>query len=77
MLYQYAKYAGGDVSATCDLSIYKDAAVISSYAVTPMRWACGAGVMSGRTSGELDPRGTLLYQEAQQMIANYGTMEAR
>ena len=77
MLYQYAKYAGGDVSATCDLSIYKDAAVISSYAVTPMRWACGAGVMNGRTSGELDPRGTLLYQEAQQMIDNYGTMEAR
>lgn len=77
MLYQYAKYAGMDVSASGDLSGYRDASSISSYAVTPMKWACGAGVMSGRTNGQLDPRGTILYKEAQRMIANYGTVEER
>ena len=77
MLYQYAKYAGVDVSASGDLSGYRDASSISSYAVTPMKWACGAGVMSGRTNGQLDPRGTILYKEAQRMIANYGTVEER
>ena len=53
MLYRYAQYKGLDVSADVNTSLlsYRDASGISEYAASAMRWACGAGVISGMTNG--------------------------
>lgn len=46
ILYRYAQYKKIDVTATADLSGYADAAQISAYAETAMKWANGEGLIS-------------------------------
>ena len=58
MIYRFAQYQGEDVSASADLSAYPDGGTVSAYAVTPMRWAVGSGLISGTTGNRLDPQGT-------------------
>lgn len=72
-LFKYAKYKGVDVSVGENTNIlsYDDFMEISEYAFPALQWACGAGVMEGRTDGTLDPRGTIVYGEAQWMVNNY------
>ncbi len=72
-LFKYAKYKGVDVSVGENTNIlsYDDFMEISEYAFPALQWACGAGVMEGRTDGTLDPRGTIVYSEAQWMVNNY------
>ena len=57
MLYRYCAANGIDVSARGDLSQYPDSDKISSYAEEAMSWAIGSGVLTGRDTGLLDPRG--------------------
>ena len=47
ILYNYAKYQGCDVSGAAKLAAYTDAASISGYALTPMKWANAAGLLQG------------------------------
>jgi len=72
-LFKYAKYKGVDVSVGEDTNIlsYEDFMEISEYAFPSLQWACGAGVMKGHIDGTLDPRGTIIYSEAQWMVNNY------
>lgn len=58
ILYKYAKSKNYTTSATGNLSQFKDAGKVSSYAVTPMKWAVGHGIISGTNSG-IDPEGKL------------------
>ena len=53
MLYRYAQYKNVDVSVGEDTNIlsYDDALAVMDYAVPAMQWACGAGIISGMTSG--------------------------
>lgn len=56
-LYRYCgNYKGYNVSASADLSGFSDANQISSYALTPMRWAVAKGYMSGTSSTLLSPQ---------------------
>lgn len=66
ILYRYAKYKGYDVSVGEDTNIlsYDDALEISSWANTAMRWACGVGLLTGRTASTLVPQGTATRAEA-------------
>ena len=75
-LFKYAKYKGVDVSVGEDTNIlsYEDFMEISEYAFPSLQWACGAGVMKGHIDGTLDPRGTIIYSEAQWMVKNYKGM---
>ena len=59
ILWRYAKYKGYDVSVGENTNIlrYTDAAAISEYAIPAMQWACGAGLINGRTESTLDPKG--------------------
>ena len=60
MLYRYAGYKGWDVSAGENSNIlsFADAFDVSEWAVPALQWACGAGLVSGKDGGRLDPRGT-------------------
>ena len=59
ILYRYAQYKKYDVSVGEDTNIlsYNDAQSISSYAIPAIQWACGAGVVTGKSGSKLDPKG--------------------
>lgn len=73
ILYRYAKYCGIDVSVGEDTNIlsYKDFDEISEYAIPAFQWACGAGVMSGRADGFLQPKAGATRAEVAQLIMNF------
>ena len=56
IMYQYAKYKKYNTTASGDISKYKDSGSVSSYAVTPMKWAVGKRIISGTNNG-LEPQG--------------------
>lgn len=47
ILYRYAQFKGYDVSVKADLSVYTDAAQVSTYATDAMAWANGAQLITG------------------------------
>ena len=49
ILYRYAKYCGMDVSVgeNTNLLSYEDAFSVSAYAMLPLQWSCGSGVLTG------------------------------
>lgn len=73
MLYRYAEYKGVDTEAIgdADLDRFDDAAVISSWAVDAMNWACGTGLMQGTPENNLEPDSGATRAEAAQMLKNY------
>lgn len=58
MVYRYASYKKADMTVTADISSYTDYATVSSYAVEPMKWVCGKGIINGMTETTLVPQGT-------------------
>lgn len=58
MLYRYAKTMGYDVTPEGNLSQFKDADEISGYAVLPLRWAVGEGIINGTGADLLAPTGS-------------------
>lgn len=57
MLYRYAKeFLGMDVSYAGQLGTFYDSAQVSDWAITPMAWAVGAGIINGTDTNELLPR---------------------
>ena len=57
ILYRYAQFKGYDVSAKADLSVYTDAAQVSTYATDAMAWANGAQLITGTSQATLTPAG--------------------
>ena len=71
ILWRYAQSKGYDVSASADLTGFLDYGQISEYALPALRWAVGAGVMSGRGDGILAPQGTATRAEAAAMLMRF------
>ena len=73
ILHRYAQYKKYSVSAGEDTNIlsYDDAPEISTYALVAIRWACGSGLMTGRSQSQLAPRGTVTRAEAAVMLRNF------
>lgn len=57
ILYRYGKIKNYDLSASSSLDSFKDGNLTSSYAISAMQWASGTGLISGKGSGILDPKG--------------------
>lgn len=55
MLYRYAACKGADTSASGELTDFADAASVSSWAQAAMKWAVGAGILSGSATAS-NPR---------------------
>ncbi len=64
MLYRFA----GQPAAAGDVSIFNDANRISGYAVTPLRWAVGEGILNGKSAQLLDPTGTATRAEIAKIL---------
>lgn len=71
ILYRYAALKGMDTGATDSLSSFTDADSVSSYALDAMRWAVGNGLISGKGSGILDPRGSATRAEAAAILMRF------
>ena len=73
ILYRYAQFKKYDVSVGEDTNIlsYTDAQSVSSYAVPAMQWACGAGVVTGKTGGKLAPKGSATRAEVATMLMRF------
>ena len=55
-LYRFAKYMGIDVTTRYDsLAAFVDADTVAAFAVQPMKWAVGAGLISGMDATHLAP----------------------
>lgn len=57
ILYQYAQYKQYDLTLQGSVSAFSDGDQASRYAITPLRWAIGKGVISGIGNNLLDPTG--------------------
>lgn len=56
LLYRYATYIRASTSYNSNvLSVFSDASLVSSYAVTAMKWAVSNGIINGTTSTTLSP----------------------
>ncbi len=58
ILYRYAARSGYLTGASGDLGRFTDGAAVSGYAREAVSWAVGAGMLSGKPDGRLDPSGT-------------------
>lgn len=60
ILYNYAKYKAYDITlgSSFNLQKYSDASRITTYAKNAMKWACGTGIISGKTPTTLAPKDT-------------------
>ncbi len=58
MMHRYAEFKGIDVSVGEDTNIlsYSDFDMVSEYAVAPLQWAAGLGLIKGRTETTLNPK---------------------
>lgn len=60
----YVRLNGKEVGAQADLSGYRDAGDISSYAREAVAWACAKGLISGTSADTLSPAGTATRAQA-------------
>jgi hypothetical protein len=65
ILWRYAKYKGIDVSAgeNANIQSFADADKVSEYAAEAVKWACGAGIISG-IDGNLVSKGSATRAQA-------------
>jgi len=75
MFYKYAVYKGFDVKVKSGsgkrVNDFPDADKVSSWAVNPLNWALSRGIMSGKGSGKLDPKGSATRVECATMLRNF------
>jgi uncharacterized repeat protein (TIGR02543 family) len=67
MLYRYA----GEPATNGSISSFPDAANVGSYAETAMCWAVSEGIISGTTSGTLNPAGPATRAQVAAMVSRY------
>ncbi|MGI6205391.1 MAG: S-layer homology domain-containing protein [Anaerovoracaceae bacterium] len=71
MLYNYATYKEYDTSASADLSGYTDASSIDSWALTAVKWANGADLITGTSATELSPKTVATRAQMAQIMKNF------
>ena len=71
MLYRYMK----NPAVSGDLSAFKDAGSISPYAVNAFTWAVQNGLVSGRTSDTLVPKGQATRAELAAVLHRFDLMQ--
>lgn len=52
VFYRFYQWQGKDVSAWTELTSFADSSAVSEYALEPMSWACGSGIISGSQSSD-------------------------
>ena len=73
ILHRYAKFMDKDVSVGENTNIlsYNDVDQVYDYAIPAFQWACGAGIINGRTESTLAPKGTATRAEVATMLMRF------
>lgn len=71
ILYRYTSFRGLTNSKLANLSGYTDQGQVDGYAVTPMQWCVGNGIINGTSNTTLTPRGTAQRYQAAIMLMRY------
>ena len=71
ILYRYAQHKEYETTVSGDVSSFTDGASVSSYAVEPMNWAVGTGLLSGVGNNMLNPTGNATRAEAATILTRY------
>jgi hypothetical protein len=71
ILYRYAMMKGLDISAAADLTGYLDVGEISDWALDAMKWAVSTGIIKGRTTTTVAPRGISTRAEVPAIFRRY------
>lgn len=71
IFYQYAKSAGKDVTKKGDATKFSDYSAVSGWAKDAISYAIGAGILTGRTNGTLDPTGTATRAEVATVLQTF------
>ena len=69
------RYAGNPVSQG-SLDGFTDAGQVSAYAAEALRWAVGAGLITGTDAGTLNPQGEASRAEVAAMLTRFITAQA-
>lgn len=79
ILYRYAQYKNMDVSIgeSTNILSYTDAQDVSSYAMKPMQWAVGSGLIGGMTQATLVPQGQATRAQVAAIFHRFCTMDAK
>ncbi len=73
IFWRYAQFRGDDVSVGENTNIlsYTDAFDISEYAIPAIQWACGTGLLQGRTPSTIDPVSKTTRAETAAILTKY------
>ena len=71
ILYNYAQAMGYDVSASADLSRFRDSASVSGYAQQALAWANATGLINGMDSETLNPQGSATRAQVASILMNF------
>lgn len=71
ILYRYAQLKGYDTASAGSLTGFTDGDKVSSYAAESLRWAVGAGVITGKDGNRLDPKGGASRAEAATILMRF------
>lgn len=73
ILYKYSSVTKKDVTANGNIDVFSDKSTIANYAVTPMKWAVGNGLLSGMGNNILLPKGNATRAQLATIIKAYVT----
>lgn len=71
ILYRFASYKGYGTEKRADLSAFSDRSEISGWAYEAMEWASAMGLISGRTTQTLAPKGTASRAESAMILMKF------
>lgn len=71
ILYRYGQRTGRDMTEKGSLDAFKDRDKVSDYALDPMKWAVGEGIIQGTDEGNLNPRGKAVRAEVAAILHRY------
>ena len=71
IMYNYSKLHSLDTTETKSVEMFKDATYVSEWAKDAVEWAVGAGLLSGKGDGVLDPKGNATRAEIATILMRY------
>ena len=71
ILARYADFKDLPAGSPADLTRFSDAASVAGWAEADMQWAVGAGILSGKGDGRLDPLGSATRGETAAMLQRF------
>ncbi|MBE6574259.1 MAG: hypothetical protein E7652_07690 [Ruminococcaceae bacterium] len=71
MFRRYVEYKGGDITASADLSSFKDSAKISEWAKDGVAFAVAVGLFKGDNKGNFNPQGKATRMELATVLHRY------